>query len=321
VPPLLNFGIRAVGGAAAGIVHHFRQNGDVADIPPGAVIVTRQPRARLVQVMDRIAAIITEAGSPTDHMSILAREFRVPTLVEVGGAMRILQPGQIVTVDADAAMVYPGVIPELLQPREQTDEELHRAPVFQKLRQILKLAAPLNLIDPESPDFQAKYCRTLHDVTRFCHEKAMDAMFSQEVERALESKNISRLKTDLPLNLFILDLGGGLKVTGQATVEEEDIVSRPFKALLRGFHHPDVSWAGQVAPRTTSISTPAWATISASWTLTFPRKKTITISAFSSRGARPASSGGNAGPGCCGRSWRNWASPPRSKETWCKAGW
>ena len=29
---------------------------------------------------------------------------------------------------------------------------------------------------------------------------------------------------------------------------EEDILSRPFKALLRGFHHPRVTWAGQVAP-------------------------------------------------------------------------
>jgi len=31
-------------------------------------------------------------------------------------------------------------------------------------------------------------------------------------------------------------------------VTEEDIISRPFQALLRGFHHPGVSWAGQVAP-------------------------------------------------------------------------
>jgi pyruvate,water dikinase len=31
-------------------------------------------------------------------------------------------------------------------------------------------------------------------------------------------------------------------------VTEDDIISRPFKALLRGFHHPGVSWAGQVAP-------------------------------------------------------------------------
>ncbi len=248
VPPLLSFGIRAVGGAAAGLVHLFQHDGEVAEIPPGAVVVARQPSVRLVQVMNRIAAIITEVGSPTDHMSILAREFRVPTLVEVGGATRVLSPGQLVTVDADAARVYPGVLTELLARQAPPDEELRNSPVFQKLRRILKLTAPLNLLDPEGPDFQASNCQTLHDITRFSHEKAMDAMFVPDIERALESKSISRLKTDLPLNLFILDLGSGLRVTGQPLVQEEDIISRPFKALLRGFHHPEVSWAGKVAP-------------------------------------------------------------------------
>jgi pyruvate,water dikinase len=73
-------------------------------------------------------------------------------------------------------------------------------------------------------------------------------MFIPDLDKALESSHISRLKTDLPLNLFILDLGGGLRVLGKDQVTEDDIVSRPFKALLRGFHHPGVSWAGQVAP-------------------------------------------------------------------------
>lgn len=96
--------------------------------------------------------------------------------------------------------------------------------------------------------FQAKNCRTLHDITRFCHEKAMDAMFALDVEEAVAATGVRRLKTDLPLNLFILDLGGGLAVSGQQEIEERNIVSRPFKALLRGFHHPNVSWAGQVTP-------------------------------------------------------------------------
>jgi len=116
------------------------------------------------------------------------------------------------------------------------------------LRHILKSVSRLNLLDPESPEFKAVNCRTLHDITRFCHEKAMDAMFIPDMEKALESHHVSRLKTDLPLNLFILDLGGGLRVTGQDQVTEADITSRPFKALLRGFHHPGVTWAGQVAP-------------------------------------------------------------------------
>jgi len=248
VPPLLRFGIRAVGGAAAGRVFLFLRDEDVANIPSGAVVVARQPAARLVLVMNRIAAIVTEVGSPTDHMSILSREFRVPTLVEVGGATRVLHPGQVVTVDADAARVYPGIVAELLEPRPRTDETMRRIPVFQKLGRILKKATPLNLYDPESPEFAAARCRTFHDITRFAHEKAMDAMFSLDVDQSLRPGACSRLKTDLPLSLFILDLGGGLKTPGQAWVTEEDIVSRPFRALLRGFHHPQIRWAGQVAP-------------------------------------------------------------------------
>ena len=128
VPPLLTFGIRAVGGAVAGRVHLFLHDEDVAGIPPGAVVVAKQPSARLVLAMDRIAAIITEVGSPTDHMTILAREFRIPTLVDVGGATRVLNPGQIVTVDADAARVYPGIVTELLDRQPDTDEDLKSAP-------------------------------------------------------------------------------------------------------------------------------------------------------------------------------------------------
>lgn len=248
VPPLLRFGIRAVGGAAAGRVFLYMRDEDVANIPPGAVVVARQPAAKLVLVMDRIAAILTEVGSPTDHMSILAREFKVPTLVEVGGATRVLHNGQVVTVDADAARVYPGLVSELLEARTPADEDLTANPLFQKLRRILKMATPLNLLDPVSPDFEAGNCRTLHDITRFAHEKAMDAMFALDVDQALEPKGCSRLRTDLPLTLFVLDLGGGLKVPGQPWVTEDDILSRPFRALLRGFHHPQIRWAGQVAP-------------------------------------------------------------------------
>jgi len=181
-------------------------------------------------------------------MTILAREFRIPTLVDVGGATRVLHPGQIVTVDADAARIYPGIVTELLERQPKDLDSLRQSPVFQKLRNILKLASPMNLLDPESPDFQAAKCETLHDITRFCHEKAMDAMFTPDVERAVESRRVCRLNTDLPLNLFVLDLGGGLKVSGREQVNEDDIASRPFLALLRGFHHPGVSWAGQVAP-------------------------------------------------------------------------
>ncbi|MDI6853987.1 MAG: PEP/pyruvate-binding domain-containing protein [Deltaproteobacteria bacterium] len=247
-PPLLSCGIRASGGAAAGPVFHLETEEDIKDIPPGAVVVARQSSARLVLVMDKISAIVTEIGGPTDHMSILAREFKVPALAEVKGAMQTLKPGLVVTVDADTAEIYPGVVRDLLERRQRTDKIMQDHPDLQKLTAILKKTVPLNLVDPSSPEFQAKNCRTFHDITRFSHEKAMDAMFFLDVEEAVTAGGVCRLKTELPLNIFILDLGGGLRVSGQAAVTEDDISSRPFRALLRGFHHPEVRWAGQVAP-------------------------------------------------------------------------
>ena len=149
------------------------------------MVVIRHPSTRLVLVMDRVNAIITEVGSPTDHMTILAREFKVPTIVGAGPAVQMLQSEQLVTVDADHTRVYPGIVVELLQHRYEKVESWQETVMFQKYRQVVKKIVPLHLIDPESPDFQADRCSTLHDITRFCHEKAMDAMFSPDVEEAV----------------------------------------------------------------------------------------------------------------------------------------
>ena len=72
------------------------------------------------KVMDRIAGILTEVGSPTDHMTILAREFRVPTLVDVTGALESLAAGQEITMDADLALIYPELSENYYQTCEQT---------------------------------------------------------------------------------------------------------------------------------------------------------------------------------------------------------
>jgi pyruvate,water dikinase len=247
VAPVLESGLRAVGGVASGPVYWLQSDRDIQKIPDGAVVVLRHPSTRLVLAMDRLNAIITEVGSPTDHMTILAREFKVPTIVGAGPAVQKLQSEQAVTVDADHTRVYPGILVELLQDRFEKVESWKETVMFQKYRQVVKKVVPLHLIDPESPDFQATSCRTLHDITRFCHEKAMDAMFSPEVEEAVAAPGVFRLQADLPFNLFIMDLGGGLATTDQKVITEADIICRPLQAMLRGFHHPEIR-SGQVAP-------------------------------------------------------------------------
>jgi pyruvate,water dikinase len=247
IEPLLRQGVRAVGGAAGGAVFVLHTEATISDIPPGAIVVVRQPDSKLVQVMNRIAGIITEVGSPTDHMTILAREFQVPTLVDVAGALESLSTGQEITMDADLALIYPGFIKELLGKPAKKPEPWRDDPLFAKLKKVLTHISPLHLLDPTSPDFQAKSCTTLHDLTRFCHEKGMDVMFNLDVEQSVQAKGVCRLQSDLPLNLFILDLGGGLSEPEKKIITEEDIISRPFQAVLRGFLNPAVRWAGQVS--------------------------------------------------------------------------
>jgi pyruvate, water dikinase len=247
VEPLLSQGVRAVGGTAGGPVFVLHKDAAIADIPAGGIVVVRQPDSKLVQVMNRIAGIITEVGSPTDHMTILAREFQVPTLVDVAGALECLTTGQEITMDADLALIYPGIIKELLIKPARKPEPWRDDPLFVKLRKVLTHISPLHLLDPTSPDFQAKSCTTLHDITRFCHEKGMDGMFNLDVEQSVQAKGVCRLQSDLPLNLFILDLGGGLIDRDKKVITEEDFCSRPFQAVLRGFRNPAVRWAGQVS--------------------------------------------------------------------------
>ena len=245
--PLLEGGQRAVGGVASGPVYWLHNDREIDKIPNGAVVVLRHPSTRLVLVMDRLNAIITEIGSPTDHMTILAREFKLPTIVGAGPAVSKLQSEQLVTLDADQLRVFPGIVVELLQHRYEKEESWQETMMFQKYRQIIKKIVPLHLIDPESPDFQADRCTTLHDITRFCHEKAMDAMFSPNVEEMVSAPGVSRLQSDLPFNLFIMDLGGGLEPGAPKVITEKDILCRPLQAMLRGFHHPEIR-SGQVAP-------------------------------------------------------------------------
>jgi pyruvate,water dikinase len=54
-----------------------------------------------------------------------------------------------------------------------------------------------------------------------------------------------KLRTDLPLNLHLVDLGDGL-ASHETPVPPEDILSRPMRALWRGISHPGIGWAGPV---------------------------------------------------------------------------
>ena len=233
-PVLLDQGSVACRGVGAGPVVLVRRDEDLRNFPTGGVLVARHTSPKYVTVMPQAAAIITDAGSPTGHMALLAREFQVPTILNTGMATRILQPGQEVTVDANYNNVYAGIITELLEPRQAMVNDLADSPVFRTLKAVLQKIIPLNLINPQSENFAPAGCRTIHDLVRFAHEFSMREMFKLTESEILGGSEVVDLDSGLPFKVRILDLGGGLKKGWKRKVRPEQITSIPFKAFWQG---------------------------------------------------------------------------------------
>ncbi|MDP3182943.1 MAG: PEP/pyruvate-binding domain-containing protein [Desulfobaccales bacterium] len=231
---LLDQGTVACRGVGAGPVVLVRRQEDLKNFPEGGVLVARHTSPRYVTVMPQAAAIITDAGSPTGHMALLAREFRIPTIVNTGIATQVLQPGQEVTVDADYNNIYAGIVPELLESQEAKRNDLAETPVFQTLKEVVRKVVPLNLLNPQEETFTPEHCHTVHDIVRYAHEMSMREMFKLGEGEVVNEGEALELESNLPFQVSILDLGGGVKKGLRRRVKSQQILSLPFKAFWEG---------------------------------------------------------------------------------------
>ena len=236
---LLETGIVASKGIGAGPVALVRTEADAAAFPAGAVLVARTTAVGLAAALPRAAALVTDVGAATGHLASLAREYRVPALLDTGSATAVLAAGAEVTVDAYNGNVYEGRVEELLHHAAARREVLEGTPLLQALGRALELVSPLHLTDPAREDFRPDACRTFHDVTRFAHEKAMDAMFDLGEGLGEGGARAVALRAGIPVAIHLLDLGGGLAVP-ERKVGPEAVLSVPFAAFLRGMRA--MSW-------------------------------------------------------------------------------
>jgi pyruvate, water dikinase len=235
-------------GVAAGPVFRLYGDRNPQEVPQGAVLVAPRTTPQLAPLLPRVAAIVTDVGSTTGHLALVAREYGVPALVDTLRAGELLPEGLMVTVDAYHGKVYRGRVEELLRYQTRQTPHLLSSPLHERLRSVVDLIIPLNLVDRRAPNFRPDNCVTYHDITRFAHEKAMQVMFGlmDSVEQGrVPALRLLKLKTDLPLNLHLVDLGEGL-ASHENPVPPADILSRPMRALWRGISHPGISWAGPV---------------------------------------------------------------------------
>jgi len=247
---LIDWGVVASPGVGAGPVYLVKQDQDLIQFPEGGVLVVKHTAPKYVTVMNRAAAIITDIGNVTGHMASLAREFQVPTIVDTREATRLLKTGQEVTVDAVRNKIYEGIIEELIEKEKKKEESsLKQTAILKKLEEVLSAIVPLNLIDPKDESFKPQNCRTFHDLTRYIHEVSIQEMFRfNEEEKSTKEEQAKRLQSDLPINLYLIDLDGGLTPSHKPrkNIKPEEITSVPMKALWRGLTHPGVSWTGMV---------------------------------------------------------------------------
>ncbi|MGE4296642.1 MAG: PEP/pyruvate-binding domain-containing protein [Desulfovibrionaceae bacterium] len=239
---LLQGGDTSCSGVGCGPVRIMDPDDDLGAFPKGGVLVARHSSPKFVLILQRAAAVVTEVGSVTGHMASLTREFRVPTLMNCPDARRILKDGDEVTVDATGRRVYQGRVESLLAKQEEEGSAMRGTPVHKALEALAQLVVPLNLLDPKSPAFTPENCRTLHDIMRLVHEFSYSEMFLIN-DLTSETGRISlKLDAPIPLDLHIIDLGGGLAdVRPRDTrIRSEQVVSAPFRALLDGMLHEDM---------------------------------------------------------------------------------
>jgi pyruvate, water dikinase len=238
-------GKTASGGTATGKVFILSRERDLLDIPEDSILVSKIASPDYAKVIGRIRGIVTDIGSVTSHMASVAREFGIPAIVDTGNATESLPHGEVVTMSADTVTVYRGLVHGLLEEIRPLKKPIFDSPLHRRMRGILDRIAVLHLTNTEADSFSPVGCRTYHDIVRFTHETAIREMFGISKNSGSSGPSI-RLTSSLPLNLWLIDLGDGLRegLTTCDKVTPECLESIPMKAVWRGFMHPGVNWAG-----------------------------------------------------------------------------
>lgn len=103
--PLRWAGLAASPGRAAGTVHVLHEASLREPLPGQAILVTRILHPHLAPMLARAAGIIVEEGSLLQHATTLAREFGIPAIVGVRGAVAAFRDGDEVEIDGSTGEI------------------------------------------------------------------------------------------------------------------------------------------------------------------------------------------------------------------------
>lgn len=240
---IMEGGITASPGSAYGEICLVDSDLDILRFPNDAVLLVREAHPRWASLLGRAAGVICEHGSFAGHLANVAREFGVPALFGVAGAVSQLNSGERVTLDATGHAVYVGLVDNLICKSQQSANRMAGSPVYEILKSVSRHITPLNLLEPDAVEFVPENCMTFHDVTRFVHEKAVREMFHFGQDHSFVRRSSKQLYHHVPLQWWVIDLDDGFKeaVKGKY-VKLDNIASLPMLAFWEGF--AAIPWDG-----------------------------------------------------------------------------
>ena len=244
--PTVAGGTTVYPGCVSGTAYLVEDRASLRKTPFGAIVLIRRASPDIVGILPRIAGLVAEHGNTTGHAATLLREFKIPSVFQMENVFAQMRNGEAVSLDT----VRPGLFRGTLWPATPVRQETVETPREGNGDPLSRRLLTLNLLDAGAFGFRPSGCRSVHDVLRYCHEKGVEAMFAMQ-DREMEHgpHRSKKLLASVPVNLFVLDLGGGMALENPDADEitPSQIVSRPFQALWKGIAHPDVRWTREMS--------------------------------------------------------------------------
>lgn len=95
-------------GISSGPVRVILSAKEINKVLPGDVLVAPQTNPDFVPAMKKAVAIVTDSGGRTSHAAIVSRELGIPAVVGTQNATKILEAGNVVTVNGTKGEIYKG---------------------------------------------------------------------------------------------------------------------------------------------------------------------------------------------------------------------
>lgn len=107
--PILK-GIPASPGVGTGVVKILKSPKEIDKIKAGDILVAPMTSPDYVPAMKKASAIVTNEGGMTSHAAIVSREMGIPCVVGTKDGTKVLNDGDVITVNGTTGEIYTGSI-------------------------------------------------------------------------------------------------------------------------------------------------------------------------------------------------------------------